>query len=112
MDTKRIAEAADRVIEMKELLVQALLKEHRARFNLEAVELVALANGQVTGKNETERKANLYTQTQELHDDLAKAERSVMLWRTDHEIALLRWEQIKLELRAEELVTGGHDEQR
>lgn len=106
MDTQKIADAAEQLYQAKLDLANALKDEAGLKFNLEAAEAVALTTGQITGKNDAERKAQLYLLTRELRDGLSTAERITIKARFWHECMGLRWEQIKLELRNEELTKG------
>lgn len=103
MELVKIAQAADALFEAKQELGGLLADEQDAKFNLEAAEMTALATGQVQGKNEAERKAALYELTKPLRTHLAIVQRAVTTARYWHDALALRWRQIELELRAEEL---------
>lgn len=106
METMKIADVAEQLYQAKLDLSNALSDEAALKFNFDAAEAVALTSGQITGKNEAERKAQLSILTRDLRDALSTAERLTIKARFWHDCMTLRWEQIKLELRNEELVKG------
>jgi len=104
MELAKISQAADALATAKRDLGGLLADEADLKYYLEAAEMSAIFTGQVQGKNEAERKAALWELTKSLRAELATVQRAVILNRFGHDALALRWRQIELELRAEELM--------
>lgn len=102
----RLERAIENHKENKVDLLRISEKHAEYKNSLEAQKAASLASGLVSGKNDTERKANLAEQFSDLIESVDELERNVNQARLAVELTQLDLDEIRYTLRIYELMEG------